>query len=457
MKTLTLYLFSLLWGPPNLPASEYALLPYENTFVFITEDSIYSSRNGDDFVSRAHNFGIEMYRMVDVPDVQKNPRRVYLTSAGGGLVYKFQNDTLTRVDQSYRWMSRFGDAKISFKDSILNYGGYGEYTYNNSLIFFSEEFREWGVIPINKPEPPDLVDALIQWDTLSNNLYLGFGTKDYFLNRKEVKNTSAALFRLDLNTLSYNPVGSFKSIIDLLNKQESLSTYRRFNKYKLPMIYGKFGIWTFDLKRQKAYHHKNADIHRLTQYDEILLFNKVTDQFLMANERQTSSAIFHVVNAVDLLGLEYEEYDLSLSEGLPGWAYVLIGASLFLLIPLFRTRTFVGLDQAIIKEERKIQQQLSSEDFFILKRIVEAFPEYVEYPELQNSYEKDLSYESRIKKLRASIKEIDEVVQKTIGRKRSSIFEIEKGREDKRVKVIRIKDDSLTKTDFFGRLRRGSK
>ncbi len=92
-----------------------------------------------------------------------------------------------------------------------------------------------------------------------------------------------------------------------------------------------------------------------------------------------------------------------------------------------------------------------------MKRIVDAYPEYVEYPELQNSYEKDLSYESRIKKLRASIKEIDDVVQEVICRKRNSIFEIEKGREDKRVKVIRIKNDQLKEVDLFGRLRRRSK
>ncbi|MGA1773058.1 MAG: hypothetical protein ACO387_03000, partial [Flavobacteriaceae bacterium] len=141
----------------------------------------------------------------------------------------------------------------------------------------------------------------------------------------------------------------------------------------------------------------------------------------------------------------------------PKWAYGLFGLSFLLLIPLFRTKSFVVLNEAIQSEERRIQQRLSSEDFYILKRIVDAYPEYVEYPELQNSYEKDLSYESRIKKLRASIKEIDEVVKEVIGRKRNSIFEIDKGREDKRVKVIRIKNDQLKKIDLFGRLRRTSK
>jgi hypothetical protein len=233
--------------------------------------------------------------------------------------------------------------------------------------------------------------------------------------------------------------------------------FKLFDQYRLPLFYSDNEVFAIDMIKNKAFRFIEADLVRLENFTNIVAYNKKSHNFLLGIDLTTRKPRLNIVSEADFLGLEYVEYDLSLSKGLPGWAYWLIGASLFLLSPLLRTQTSVGLDQAILKEERKIQQQLSSEDFFILKRITEAFPEYVEYPELQNSYEKDLSYESRIKKLRASIKEIDEVVQKTIGRKRNSIFEIEKGREDKRVKVIRIKDDKLKRTDFFGRLRRGSK
>lgn len=61
---------------------------------------------------------------------------------------------------------------------------------------------------------------------------------------------------------------------------------------------------------------------------------------------------------------------------------------------------------------------------------------------LQNSFERDLSYESRIKKLRTTIKNIDDTIQEMLKIK-DSVFEIEKGKEDKRVKVIRLKNQSL--------------
>lgn len=446
-----------LLNPPQLEPRNFAIFGYEKGFVFLTKDSLHYTTDGEHFDSRSHRFNLDMYRMKPVKNVEGTNRR-FLIAAGGGLVYKFERDTLFRIDNSYLWRSRYGSSSLAHEDSIISFGGYGEFNYSNKGILFKESFREWSVIPMETPEPPPLGQALIQLDTIDKALYLGMGYSNHFDNEVEVIQQSDELLKLDLRSFKYSSLGNFGFVKERIFGDERALRFgiKSFEDYQSPMLYGRDGIWSFDLINMKAYEHIKADYQRLNQYSEILAYNSFTHEFLLGSDMASESARYHVVNEIDLLGLFYKEYSLANSK-MPFWAYGLFGVSLLLLIPLFRTRTFVGLDQAIIKEERKIQQQLSSEDFFILKRIVEAFPEYVEYPELQNSYEKDLSYESRIKKLRASIKEIDEVVQKTIGRKRSSIFEIEKGREDKRIKVIRIKDDNLKKTDFFGRLRRGSK
>jgi len=49
------------------------------------------------------------------------------------------------------------------------------------------------------------------------------------------------------------------------------------------------------------------------------------------------------------------------------------------------------------------------------------------------------------KKLRTTVKEIDQVTQRVLGLKQS-VFEIEKGKIDKRVKVIRLKEQPITIT-----------
>lgn len=456
--SLLVYLFSLFLVPPSIRAPNNVWLESKEGFVIITSDSIFYTTDGNQFSRRAHRFGLDMYRMEAVARLDKN-HKTFLVASGGGLVYRYdeQLDTVVRLDSSYRFMSRFRDTKMSFKDTIFSFGGYGEFSYDNKLISFKEYYREWNVFPVQGKETvAAMAKNIIQIDSVSGSIYIGLGLSSFFEDGIEITKKHDEIIRINRD-FSFERVGSFKGLLE--NSKffaKSFLNYKQFNNYRNSMLYSHEGIWTVDLISQKAFKHNKVDPIILQQYTDILAYNTMTNRFLMGTNLGTNDPRFYVINEIDLLGLEYEEYSLAPAK-LPNWAYGLFGLSLLLLISLFRTKSFVVLIEAIQSHERRIQQRLSSEDFFILKRIIEAYPEHVEYPELQNSYEKDLSYESRIKKLRASLKEIDYEVQEVIGRKRNSIFEIEKGREDKRVKVIRIKNDQLKKVDLFGRLRRGSK
>lgn len=451
------YLILLFFEPPVFQWGRVGVADSKDGFVFITNDSLYFTVDGNTFTKRSHKFGLDMYRMRAVPKID-NSSKTFFLSDGGGVVYQYdeEKDTLQRLDNSYRFMSRFGESAVSFKDTIFSYGGYGEFSYDNKLISFKADFREWNVIPIEGPPNRPMAKNLMQYDSLTKEIHIGLGVSTYFENGNENTQNHFDIIRFYPDR-TYETIGSFKGL------EEESSDYgieiislKHFDGYRMPMLYSNKRLWTVDLSELKAYHHIKADKNRLQQYTDIIAYNRDTNRFLMASNYLTKDPRFHVVNALDLLGLEYEEYSLAESK-ISVWGYSIFALLLLFFLPLFRTKSVVVLSEAIRSHERGIQQRLSSEDFFILKRIVDAYPEFVEYPELQNSYEKDLSYESRIKKLRASIKEIDEVVQEVIGRKRNSIFEIEKGREDKRVKVIRIKNDQLKKVDLFGRLRRGSK
>lgn len=454
---LILYLLSLFSVPPQIDDRNLVVFGARDGFVLISNDSLYYTIDGVDFDRRKHNFGLDMYRMQPVPKAEKNSK-TFMVSSGGGVVYRYDEvvDTLVRLDNSYLFMSRFGEAKVSRKDTIYTFGGYGEFNYSDKLISFKQNYREWNVEPIEDPLPIPSRKHFIQYDTLSDNIYIGFGDQSFFNDGVERIRQIPFIYRFEGNHKA-TAVGSFESLIETTKKfTRGLYTYKQFHHYRQPLLYSKEGIWSIDLIGTKAIHHINPDLGRLQHYTQIIAYNDYTGRFLLAANYETKSPRYHVVNELDLLGLEYEEYPLG-NTSIPKWVYLSVGLAILVILPLFRTKSYVALNDTIKNNERRIQQRLSSEDFNILQLITQAYPGSVEYPELQNSYQKDLSYESRIKKLRASIKEIDEVVQNTIGRKRNSIFKIEKGREDKRVKVIRIKNDELNTVDFFGRLKRKSK
>jgi midasin (ATPase involved in ribosome maturation) len=122
--------------------------------------------------------------------------------------------------------------------------------------------------------------------------------------------------------------------------------------------------------------------------------------------------------------------------------FTFFGVFLLVVIVFRLTRKKVLLYDEISKQRKRFSSILSKEDDGILEKILEVYPEFIDYPELQNAFERDLSYESRIKKLRTTVTEIDQVIQRVLGLKQS-VFEIEKGKIDKRVKVIRLKEQSI--------------
>ena len=148
-----------------------------------------------------------------------------------------------------------------------------------------------------------------------------------------------------------------------------------------------------------------------------------------------------VVNELDLLGRHYSTYKMKKEDQRS--IFLLLPVILFIAVAIYLLN---GKNKLIIElisqNQKRIKQQLSDEDFLVLKIILQSYPNFVDYPMLQNSFERDLSYESRIKKLRTTIKNIDDTIQETLKIK-DSVFEIEKGKEDKRVKVIRLQNQSL--------------
>jgi hypothetical protein len=147
-----------------------------------------------------------------------------------------------------------------------------------------------------------------------------------------------------------------------------------------------------------------------------------------------------VINEADFLGRYYVTYSMK-PNATKSIYFTFFGV--LLLVVVFRlTRKKVLLYDEISKQRKRFSSIFSKEDDGILEKILEVYPEFIDYPELQNAFERDLSYESRIKKLRTTVKEIDQVIQRVLGLKQS-VFEIEKGKIDKRVKVIRLKEESI--------------
>ena len=88
---------------------------------------------------------------------------------------------------------------------------------------------------------------------------------------------------------------------------------------------------------------------------------------------------------------------------------------------------------------KTIRHEIKPEDFRILKFMVDASPNYINYSQLFNIFPDHYGYESYQKKTRQSIVNIEEYLTQKMKLK-SPIFEYRRNIEDKREKQIRIKN-----------------
>ena len=72
---------------------------------------------------------------------------VYFLYPGGGILYKFSENKLKRIDQSFAHRNQFSGYFFSFQNQLYLLGGYGYWTAKNSLAKFNFQSGSWEITP----------------------------------------------------------------------------------------------------------------------------------------------------------------------------------------------------------------------------------------------------------------------------------------------------------------------
>ena len=91
----------------------------------------------------------------------------------------------------------------------------------------------------------------------------------------------------------------------------------------------------------------------------------------------------------------------------------------------------------ISSKRKEIEQILNEEEKQIFNLIYNKYPDYIPFPELMDVFESHLSYESRKKKLRSSLYQIEDKIMGVL-KSKNKVFIERKNKEDLRIKEIKI-------------------
>jgi hypothetical protein len=81
------------------------------------------------------------------------PAHSYLVLSTGGIVYELRKDSMVRIDKSFDQRAQLGSAKFMMGDTIVSFGGYGFWNFQNFFTYFNPANHEWEMLDLRSDRP----------------------------------------------------------------------------------------------------------------------------------------------------------------------------------------------------------------------------------------------------------------------------------------------------------------
>jgi len=377
MKKL-LFLFSslsclVLFSQENLPSGQLLIAKDSISFYSFSKTGVYdfTIRNGGfDKVfyeySKPLPSEIKNIPMRDLKAVVSEDGIVYFLYPGGGLLFEYKDNNITRIDESFPHRNQFSGHFFIYKKAPYLMGGYGYWKSNSLLTKFNFQTKEWDYIETRGQVPELGVNS--GSFVIENDILYVF---DFYqkINDVDVKNNNT--YEFDLSSLKWEKKGSLNRLFydDVNRKTLEIAIPFRSTKFLQKNLDGK-NLIVIEPSKNTVKTYINENLVQVRR-NAINIGNKIIYTSLTA-DRAYETLIIKDFN--DGLILESEayltnDYDLFMSY------FLVVLLFCFLLVGLtflkFKGNTFyfvinentlIGLNKSMIisKEEKFIISLLSS-------------------------------------------------------------------------------------------------
>lgn len=423
-------------GIPDLEKSSFFSFYQANQFYVVNKDSVFVTKNGTETIKWKHHITWLHFNFNALP----NNNSVFLISEGGGVVYEFKDQKFERIDQSFEHRNKYYSYDFLYQDKIHSYGGYGLFNSNNNITFFDAQSKEWAEF-IYHPESPVPMGRRQVLGQLSNHkLFIGGGVKES--STTDLKNTRYLIndfWELDLKSHIWHNLGQSIFLSDLVDSNFLEKNFRTISYKDGCLLFYDLKVFWLDIKNN-VLNEFNANTPLLENLKH-LNYNPNTNTFLITvSNHETGKERFIVTSSNGLIGQTISSKQLYKRSQQTTPTYYIISAFALLigLLYFYRRRHSRDYKSILIKNRDKIKLRLSQEEFKILQYILDQSPKGAQFPQILGFYEPQLSYESRIKKLRLALDNIEEQINR-FNSSSESLLVYEKNKDDKRIKEVRLR------------------
>lgn len=436
MTTLFGLLFTLFFQTiPDLEKSSFFSFYQADQFYIVNKDSVFVTKNGTETIKWKHNI---TWPHLNFNALQNN-KSVFLISEGGGVVYEFKDQKFERIDQSFEHRNKYYSYDFLYQDKIHSYGGYGLFNSNDNITFFDAQSKEWAEFIYHPDSPVPIERRQVLGQLSDHKLFIGGGVKES--STTDLKNTRYIIddfWVLDLKSHVWYYLGQSIFLSNLVDSN--------FLEKKLRTISYKDGcLLIYDLKvfwldiKNNLLNELNVNTPLLENLKH-LNYSPNTDTFLITvSNHETGKERFIVTSSADLIGETISSKQLYIRAQQTPIYYIITAIALLIGLLYFRRRRYSrDYKSILIKNRDKIKLRLGKEEFKILQYILDQSPKGVQFPQILEFYEPQLSYESRIKKLRLALDHIEVEINK-FNSSSETLLVYEKNKDDKRIKEVRLR------------------
>ena len=225
MKKL-LFLFSslfclALFSQENLPSGQLLIVKDSVSFYSFNKTGVY------EFTFRNDGLDKVFYEFTKPlpPEIKNIPMReleavisdgiVYFLYPGGGLLFEYRDNNITRIDESFPHRNQFSGHFFIYKKAPYLMGGYGYWKSNSLLTKFNFQTKEWDYIETRGQVPELGINA--GSFVIENDVLYVF---DFYQKRRDedIKNNNT--YEFNLSSLKWEKKGSLNRLFyDNMNRK----------------------------------------------------------------------------------------------------------------------------------------------------------------------------------------------------------------------------------------------
>ncbi|MFM2041410.1 MAG: hypothetical protein RLZZ493_1999 [Bacteroidota bacterium] len=430
----------------------YLLNKKSNSFLVIDDSTAYFTLKASAKKWQRHpltfigsNIRLKQFKELFQPISYSNGRVLFIYK-GVGEVYELKNDTIRRIDRSFRHENQFNNSLFEYQNTVYAFGGYGLFTFKNIITYFNNTNREWYELTTSiKPQ----VRSTQFYQLFQDRLFIFGGGK---LECGNVIHYNDC-WEFSFTTNRWRKLGQMNSSVF----SNSLVNGAVVPDKPLDIIVAFPDIWLVDIFHNQLTHYNS----HLTPAIREAYFDQ-TKQHVLLVKHQKEVMSFQVTNSKKLFRdkLDVTPFYESSNHSEPAVSIYLIVVTLFFLLGgifLFRFKKKKQEDVAdqevkkirlhnnqLFIGERLINNDLNLLEFRILMKFIEHKNESIDIIALNELIEDETTSLAAQKKRReTTLKTLREKLAFILDISQENVFLESRDKADKRIKMFLINPDIL--------------